>query len=127
MTMPPGAYYVGDLCYVMNDDDWSEICDITIDGNNCIDGEFMMKDNRRFAMYRTLWGDGTYFDQYGNQYFVDSGTIGCIFLTDTTRISDTADKFSKVFVFKQPFETKSVDGRIYIGHIVIDTDPQDDE
>ena len=44
MTMPAGKYYVGDLCYVMTDEEWEEFCGITINGNKCIDGEFQLSD-----------------------------------------------------------------------------------
>ena len=45
MSMPAGEYYIGDLCYVMTDEEWNEFCSITIDGMKCIDGEFQMKDD----------------------------------------------------------------------------------
>ena len=51
MSMPAGKYYIGDLCYVMNDAEWDEFCSITIDGHNVIDGEFQMKDGRRFERF----------------------------------------------------------------------------
>jgi hypothetical protein len=80
--MPEGIYYIGDLCYVMDDAEWLEVCDLTIQGSRVIDGEFQLKDGRRFAMYGTAYGDGTYYDQYGHSYSVDSGSIGCIRMAD---------------------------------------------
>ena len=62
MSMPAGKYYIGDLCYVMSDAEWEEFCSITIDGHNVIDGEFQLKDGRRFATYGTAFGDGVYSD-----------------------------------------------------------------
>ena len=44
--MPAGKYYIGDLCYVMTDDEWREICAIIIKGNQCLDGEFELPDGR---------------------------------------------------------------------------------
>ena len=31
--MQAGEYYVGDLCYVMTDEEWTQFCNITIQGN----------------------------------------------------------------------------------------------
>ena len=75
--MPAGKYYVGDLCYVMHPE-WDEFCSITIKEHTCLDGEFNLKDGRRFATFGTKWGDGEYRDQFGNRYGVDAGLIGCI-------------------------------------------------
>lgn len=82
MTMPAGRYYIGDLCYVMTDTEWEEFCSLTIKENMCLDGEFTFKDGRRFATYGTAWGDGVYYDQYGREYSVDAGLIGCIKVDD---------------------------------------------
>ena len=80
--MPAGRYYVGDLCYVMTDEEWDEFCELTIKGNEVLDGEFQFKDGRRFATYGTKYGDGLYQDQHGRKYSVDAGLIGCIRVED---------------------------------------------
>ena len=126
--MPAGNYYVGDLCYVLHEV-WDEVCGImfkdTDSGNN---GEFTLKDGRRFAVYGTRWGDGTYSDQYGNRYGVDAGIIGCILVSDIKLISQdwwTNDTDSgNVIEFTREFRTGIVEESIIeIGHIMIDTDP----
>ena len=136
MTMPAGTYYIGDLCYVM-DEEWDEFCTITIDGHNCIDGEFALSDGRRFATYGTKYGDGAYTDQFGNQYGVDAGLIGCIKVDDIRGMSiDSIGSMGNVVVFDKDFVTSGGrsdnwnkwDGVIHIGHIDINTDPvYDDE
>ena len=80
--MPAGEYYIGDLCYVMTSEEWLEVCDLTIQDSRLIEGEFQLKDGRKFAMYSTAYGDGTYYDHYGFSYSVDSGSIGCIRMED---------------------------------------------
>ena len=68
--LPAGKYYVGDLCYVMHEE-WDEVCGLFFKGrtdHGCNQGEFMLKDGRRFACYNTRWGDGTYFDEDRNRY-----------------------------------------------------------
>ncbi len=122
--MDSGVYYIGDLCYVMEDDEWSEVCDLTIQDGRPVTGEFTMKDGRKFAMYNTAYGDGGYYDQHGNEYSVDSGTIGCILYTDI-RANKYEDirSLGTVVEITEDFHTSSNDGLISIGPIHIDTDP----
>lgn len=126
--MPAGSYYVGDLCYVMNDEEWEQVCDLTINGNTCVSGEFTLPDGRRFAMYNTAWGDGVYTDQTGNEYSVDSGSIGCIKFDDIkTKKYENIESLGTIHEFDSDFDTMYGDGMIHIGHIAIDTDPDYDE
>ena len=119
--MPAGKYYVGDLCYVMHPE-WDEFCDITITDHECLDGEFTLADGRRFATYRTAYGDGTYYSSHGTSHSVDAGLIGCILVNDIR--DETAVELSRlgaVIDFPEPFETSGEDGVIKFGHIRIDT------
>ena len=126
--MQPGSYYVGDLCYVMDNDEWDEVCKLTLADESLLDGEFTLPDGRRFAMYMTSWGDGAYQDQTGNRYSVDSGTIGCIKWSDVkTHKYDHIMDLGVLHEFDSEFETSSQNGVIHIGRIAIDTDPEYDE
>lgn len=125
--MPAGTYFVGDLCYVMNDR-WDEVCDKIISKQHRGDGEFVLNDSVRFASYGTRWGDGCYEDQNGCQYGVDAGIIGCISMNDVdmdirgTRASKDRGNFGGWIIdFPEPFTTWSENGVIHIGHITIDT------
>jgi hypothetical protein len=74
-------YYVGDLCYVMHPE-WNEVCDlVTFDNEN---SAYELSDGRQFFMLNTAYGDGTYNDNFGRPYSVDSGTIGAIKVSDIT-------------------------------------------
>lgn len=128
--MESGIYYVGDLCYVMSDEEWDEFCSITIKNNECLDGEFELSDGRKFATYGTKFGDGEYRDQFGNSYGVDAGLIGCIKLSDIkVNKYDDIERLGAVHTFSKNFTTyggtheREWDGKIRIGHVVIDTDP----
>ena len=128
--MPAGVYYVGDLCYVMDDDEWDEFCSLTIKGNNCIDGEFNLRDGRRFATYGTKFGDGEYRDQFGNTYSVDAGLIGCIRFEDIKTVKyEDFERLGKIIEYKSDFVTAGGrqnddwDGVIQIGELRIETDP----
>lgn len=123
--MPAGRYYVGDLCYVMHPQ-WDEFCDITIAGNNVEDGEFQLKNGVRFATFCTMYGDGSYEDQFGSSYPVDAGLIGCIRVEDIA--DETADlNLGNVVEFEEDFEVSSENGVIYFGHIAINTGDEEEE
>lgn len=136
MTMPAGKYYVGDLCYVMHPE-WDEACDLFFAGRNdhgCNDGEFTLKDGRRFASFGTLWGDGTYYDQFGHSFGVDAGLIGCIKVEDIR--DDTYSNLldlGAIIEFKEPFEvsggkrSEGWDGMIKIGFLEIATGYEEEE
>jgi hypothetical protein len=134
MSMPAGKYYIGDLCYVMNDAEWKEFCSITIKGQKVIDGEFQLSDGRRFATYSTAFGDGVYHDQYGHSYSVDAGLIGCIKVEDIR-----AEKYENlldlgaIMEFDNSFATsggrgdEGWEGLIQFGHVMIETNPEYEE
>ena len=132
MTMKSGKYYVGDLCYVMHDV-WDEVCELTFPNPQArpLDGEFTLKDGRRFAIYSTAFGDGEYPSNIGTSHCVDSGTIGCILLDEIRDNTDSLERMielAAVVEFDVDFETERTDkGLICIGHVEIDTDPQWDE
>jgi hypothetical protein len=128
MTMPAGLYYVGDLCYVLHDE-WDEVCNILFgdsESNMFPEGEFKLKDGRRFAFYSTAHGDGTFYDNEGNRYMVDAGSIGCIRIEDIRQTPENFINGGVALTFLQPFNTSTDGGKLTFGHITIDTDPEPD-
>jgi len=122
MTMPAGKYYIGDLCYVMHDE-WSEVCE-----NIVYNGEFELKDGRRYAMFGTAYGDGTYYDQLGKEYGVDAGLIGCILVSDiNTDNEKNRIEWGNVYDITEPFEPYSNGGNMHFGPVYIETDGESDE
>lgn len=121
--MPAGTYYIGDLAYVFSDEYWDKVCDITTNDGDCRSGEFEMPDGRRFAMYQTKFGDGSYQDQRRNIYFVDSGTIGCILMSDldSGKYGEGVGNYSAVITFDKEFSTSYSNGMICFGNVCIDT------
>ena len=92
---------------------------------------FQLKDGRRFTMYGTEWGDGVYRDQHGSEYSVDSGTIGCILLSDIMAEKyDDIQRLGSIVEITEDFSTgggrgtKEWDGVIHIGPIHIETSPE---
>lgn len=127
--MPAGRYYIGDLCYVIDGERWSEVCDLMFrDFVRGEYGEFTLKCGRRIAIYGTKYGDGTYLSNQGTDHCVDSGTIGCILDSETTRHEyENIDELGSFVEFSEPFETSEEDGVIKFGEVEIDTDPEYDE
>ena len=128
--MQAGRYYVGDLCYVMHPE-WEEFCEITISGRGCLDGEFQLKDGRRFASYGTAYGDGIYHSNYGTTHPVDAGLIGCIRVSDISEhlTEEELKKFGTVMDFAHDFTTGEEDGTIRFDDLVIYTndDPYEED
>ena len=125
--MQAGEYYVGDLCYVMTDEEWQECCELFFadrNGREINDGEFTLKDGRRFASYSTKHGDGSYKDQHGNRYSVDAGLIGCISVYDIRDQSYSIEKLMQlgaIVDFEAPFEVSNDQGLLKFGPVEIET------
>lgn len=103
--MKAGTYYIGDLCYVMHPQ-WDEFCEITIRGNNVINGEFKLSNGVEFATYSTMHGDGCYLDNEEYEYPVDAGLIGCIRLDDINDPKfDRDNVHGRIHTFDKPFRT----------------------
>ena len=124
--MKAGTYYIGDLCYVMHDR-WDEFCSLTCSGNRVLDGEFNLADGTRFATFTTMYGDGTYKDELGNEYPVDAGRIGCVRVEDIAPEELANIVNGRVVEFVRDFTTFSSGGVISIGTVSIDTDYAEEE
>ena len=133
MTMPAGRYYIGDLCYVMHDE-WDEVCNLFFPPGDNIgrgrEGEFVLKDGRRFASFGTAYGDGTYRSNIGTSHSVDSGSIGCILVSDirdNTYSLARLEELGAIVEFDQPFEVLEDAGLLIFGHVHIETDGLDND
>lgn len=67
------GFYVGDICYVLDD----EVYDGVWGRAGYADGEYTTELGK-FAVASTAYGDGDYFDNYGNNYGVDAGVLGIV-------------------------------------------------
>lgn len=144
--LPAGRYYVGDPCYAVPDEDWSDILDETgylgmfhYDKFRAGEREYKPK-GMQYGMYSfrgwpiaassTAYGDGCYKDQDGNVYDVDAGMIGAVpedYATAEVCRRET-DNGGQWVDFDSPFTIHYEDdeGVIHIGHIRIKTDPTAD-
>ena len=118
MHLKAGDYYIGDLCYVLSDEDYDALLEIIISSNKMAlwEGEF-----KGFPVFvaPTAYGDGVYTDNDGDEYFVDSGTIGIVpeELIDSNNRADLGN----IIEFRTDFEVSYDDGTFKFDDVVIDT------
>lgn len=124
-TMKSGEFFVGDLCYVLRMH-WEQVCDTIFENNTGLQGAFELNEET-FVSFFTMYGDGRYQDQLGNNYPVDAGLIGTISLESLEKLGYThtfeyLNKMGAVHKYDEDFEC-SVDGEgcIRFGHITIET------
>ena len=119
MKFKAGKYYIGDLCYVVSDDNWDKLLDETnyLEDKNISYKEFPIWCNS------TSYGDGTYTDREGREYSVDAGIIGVMPVEAMDQTSDGGN----IIEFKNDFETDYCDGIFFIGDITINTRCDEDE
>ena len=118
-----GKYYVGDLCYVINDKHWDELGEKTNWFQN--DEQFEFKGKTVFVSH-TAYGDGRFNDYQGREYFVDAGLIGVIPF-DIIDDGKTGNG-GQIIEFEKDFYASCSDKGIFkIGNITIDTSNEDEE
>ena len=119
--MKAGKYWVGDLCYILgNNEDWGQICAFMGNANQPREGVFPL-NGMEGAIFGTTYGDGTYRDQFGNSYGVDSGTLGLF------PASAAAGRFADggvIHDFPEDFEVSCDNGTMIFGHLRIPTGPK---
>jgi hypothetical protein len=71
--IPPGKYYVGDICYALDE----TVYDRVFGGQNYESGCYTCEDGF-FMVSSTAYGDGSYKGTNGKSYDVDAGVIGII-------------------------------------------------
>jgi len=80
-TLPPGEYLISDPCYVIPRDEWTDFLTDTSMVRDMRKGRiaktYEWKGYKLFVS-NTAHGDGVYHDQFGNEFGVDAGMIGCI-------------------------------------------------
>lgn len=122
-TLPPGRYYIGDPSYPFQDETWDRI----LDELNLFSAELLTWQGRDFWAGSTKWGDGTYTDQNGVEYAVDTGQIGIIPL----EIIDDPEglEHGTVIELKNSVhvEYDPKEGTFWIGPICIRTDFSEEE
>lgn len=117
MKLEAGKYWVGDLCYLITGPKWNSVCEFLGDGSQMREGIFTL-DGHEGAIFGTAYGDGIYHDQFGNQYGVDSGTLG---IFPAGLIDSKWAGLGTIFDFAEEFSVDCVDGEMRFGHLRIPT------
>ncbi len=128
---PAGKYWIGDPCYAVKDENWDRLIVTTgymmgdfeefeslpMNERNFNDGLFIYNGRVGFV-HGTLHGDGTYHDQHGNTYGVDTGQLSIM----PFEVCD-GDYLSggQVFDFLEPFTVSYHEGIFTFGEYLIDT------
>lgn len=113
--LPPGKYYIGDPCYVI--DDWDSFCSVWFSQPDNV-GVFDF-DGHDICVFYTQHGDGCYECSDGSMLSVDAGLIGAIPAALMTRggFSDGTE----VDFGKHVLCSRSQDGILRFGNIFVTT------
>ncbi len=135
-TYPAGKYYIGDICYALDDNvyhnQWGETYSFAA-------GTYIISYNgiqNAMTVAHTKYGDGMYVDDINKLEFnVDSGTIGIVpfNLCNPSEIKNNTISGGHFIESTTPVEFKSQDGIFVIGYndnrnmLIIDTQCDDDD
>lgn len=128
---PPGKYYVGDCCYVLDDDIYHDVWGKHYNYQN---GTFEC-NGKRVAVGSTGLGDGTFRGSDGIDYCIDSGTLAMVPFSLCTKCSeDEAKELGAVYTFDSEIQFHSHRGIFEVAsngfYVRIDTTtfaPDDEE
>lgn len=127
ITLPAGTYFIGDPCYVLGHR-WEEVLDLHWAPGDCNTGHcapVYELDGRKVTEFHTRWGDGGYYDQFGDaEYGVDSGAIGAVPIE--LCVEGIPHNLGRVAVFDAPFTCSSNGSILKFGEYWIDTDPDEE-
>lgn len=119
-----GTYYIGDPSYVARNNRWlSFLNDVEYFSDN-----IHTIKGFRLAGGGTAYGDGTYKDQEGREYPVDTGLLSCIpmeYLLKHGKKPKSGD--GQVVEFEEDFAVEVSGGIFRFGHILIDTKNDEEE
>ena len=99
---------------VLDKDEWHDNVYLT---------ENIYKPDLSFWHHKTYWGDGFYYDQKDNRYFVDSASIGVVPIEMFREKPDdiSVEQLGVVRVFNKEFICEYDNGIFKIGGVEIDT------
>ena len=133
MKLPAGKYYIGDPCYVIAEDRWSDFCDASyppgagVNARGIAVTEF---DGHPMYAHGTAYGDGSYLGSDGVSYGVDAGMLSVVPIALVSDMSE-AKRLGSIVTFNHDFKADRDDEYIFhfddIDIPTGDTDEEDDE
>lgn len=128
-TIPAGKYYIGDACYVIDDEKWMDFLETGFwPAEKKGEVVFEYEGHKCFAHY-TAFGDGVYTEcKTGAQLPVDAGMLSAIPLALIAKRSlEDAAKLGIIVEFEHDVSVSYEDGTFYIGGHTIHTGDSDEE
>lgn len=127
VTLPAGAYIVGDPCYHVPKAQWTDVLNESNFFDQCW-ASFKTHDGHDgiVVAFNTKHGDGVFTDGAGREYGVDAGLIGIIPVLDIDP-DMFDDQLAHAIRFTSPVRCFERDGVITFGHVDINTDVQDED
>lgn len=124
-------YYIGDLCRLFADNEWKIFLDQTdfLDQISVSSGGSGEYKGYTFHFGSTAFGDGSFKDNLGREYGVDSGTIGIV-SADFPATSDAWKTGGQIVELEDDFTIYIGGGIFQFGDVEINTqewDSDDDE
>lgn len=120
VVLPPGTYVIGDPCIHLSPEQWEQVLYESDDFEQTVAPFELTGGGTGYVVaFQTQQGDGLYTDLDGNDYPVDSGTIGII---PREFVNELFEDSANVMTFETPvvcFSTR--DGNLVFGHIEIAT------
>ncbi len=121
VEVPAGKYFLGDPCYAVADKDWHGLLDSCGYFEDSPIGTIPNTD-RKVLAFSTMYGDGSYQDQYGNEYGVDAGMIGLTPLVDEFDKKQLLESLGLIVEFTRPTKcSNKTEGVLEFGKYSIDT------
>jgi hypothetical protein len=122
-TAPPGDYYIGDLCYVFNDEFYEKV----FGGQDYQPGLYLQTGSKNFFLVdNTAYGDGLYRGSDQREFAVDAGIIGITPMS----CREKNDGGGQIYTFTEPVDCRFENGRFFFSsgfnELVIDTTGDDD-
>lgn len=124
VRLPAGKYYVGDPCYSIPDARWME----WLEAADYMDNPRLLiadLDGHTCVGVGTAYGDGEYAGSDGNSYGVDAGLLGVV--PEAIGKNGSTLYATQLVEFDADFEVRYDNGKVVLGHIIIDTDEDEDE
>lgn len=119
--VPAGHYVLGDPCYAVPDNLWSEL----LESCDCFeDSAVGHAGGHNVLAFSTAYGDGEYYDDDGRGFGVDAGLIGLVpvaMMTEKEKQGIAGHNLSHYVSFSDSVECWAEDGVLHFGETTIDT------
>jgi hypothetical protein len=124
VIVPAGTYYLGDPCYAVPDEMWSELLEAT--GFFDDTPHILFRGKYNIVAFNTMYGDGCFAGNNRFEYGVDAGMIG---LVETSIGIKPSEGLNTIIKFDVPtLCTRDDNGTLTFGSVVIHTgDNEEDE